>query len=138
MNINQRHWPYLKQYTLLLIGLCFIQIILNFYFPPFAKLGRWSLLVKITTSLAVISFYAMIAMFPESYARQSNLEFFDDFPDPVLVKKLFRVWKIILCAMLSLYFWHIKFYRLPTFWYFILFINFVVSDIILYLMLRRK
>ena len=118
MDIFKGHWPQFKQESTALIYLFIVQTYLNFNYPAFIKLGSpLNICWAVTSSIACALIYLYVFLFPENYAYLINLEFFDDFPDPILIKNIFKGLMFLVANSTYLYLWHINYFDASNVWY---------------------
>lgn len=137
MNIDGKRRARFKQNLLAILYLSVIQTWLNFNFPAFTQLGSpLSDLLKVIMSIMFIFGYIMILVFPHDHVRSINLEFLDDFPDPILFKNIFKVLMLIVANATFIYLWYTDFHRVPSKWYFIWYVHSVIALFIIHRSVR--
>lgn len=109
-----------------------LQILLNYNFPAFVRLGSpLNIVVEALVSVACVVVYAHLFLFPENYIRLINLEFFDDFQDPILFKSIFKGLMLMVCQVSWSYLWYIDYYNMSNEWYIILYSYYTFAFLII-------
>jgi hypothetical protein len=133
MNIFQGRWCQFKQELPALLYLAIVQTWLNFNFPAFnGREGFFSVVILTLLSILCILVYSYAFIFPENYAQIINLGFFDDAPDPLFVKDVFRGLMCILFNSVFFYMWYVNYYRVSDIWYVVSYIHFIVTAALIY------
>jgi hypothetical protein len=127
MNISKERWLQLKQELPTLIFFCVFQLWFSLTYPPVEHEG---LLLKYVCASAltilVACSYAYAFLFPEAFIRFINLEFFDDYPNPGLVKNSFKMSMFVIMHILYGYVWYTNIYRRAQSWYILCYGVFVI------------
>jgi hypothetical protein len=133
MTILQGCWRQFKQELPALLYLSIVQTWLNFNFPAFNGLeSSFNVAAVILLSILCILVYSYAFIFPENYAQIINLGFFDDAPDPLFVKDVFRGLMCILFNSVFFYMWYVNYYRVSDIWYVVSYIHFIVTAALIY------
>ena len=132
-------WARLQQNLPAFVFVLIVQIWLNFKIQPFIPLqSPFDIAWKIVISVFCILVYLQIILFPEYYERMVTLAFLDDFPNPQLAKKIYRIGMLMVVSATLLYFWHIDFYRVTDAWYVILYSHFVITFTLIYRIIKNS
>ena len=139
MNISKDRWLNFKQNLPTLIYLSIVQTWLNFNYPVFIRLGNpLSILITVLLSILCIAIYTYVFVYPENLSRQMNLEFLDDFPNPIFAKNLFNFLYFGLGYLFYLYLCSKNFYNVDGIWYVVWYVHYVVTFILIYRAVNRK
>lgn len=129
-------WIQCKKELPIFVYLSVIQIWLNFNFPAFNRLG--SPVVQVLLSIVSVGVYLHVILFTERYVKYIDMSFLDDFPDPALVKNIFKAGMLFVLHVSYLYLWLINFYGVASIWYLILYVHWAITFLLLYNAISSK
>ena len=132
-----KYWSLYKYELFPLLYLLIIQTWVTFNFPAFIRLGNpWYWIVSTSLSLFGIITYIFLILFPERLARSYNASFLDEAPDASTFKKIYNAIRLLIAIAITLYIWHIDYYRMSNIHYIILFTHYII--VYLFIMQRMK
>ncbi|KKR97318.1 MAG: hypothetical protein UU47_C0001G0091 [candidate division TM6 bacterium GW2011_GWE2_41_16] len=129
-----------KQELPTIILLIALQTLMNFTFPWIFVKASHSLdvLIKVLMSIACACVYTYTIVFPETIRLQINLNFFDHYPNPVFVKRLYKLLMFIMFSLSFVYLWWVNYYHIPAFWYTILYLYSITMIALFYSAVQKR
>ena len=138
MNTFKYYRSRIKQELPALIPLSIVQAWLCFNYLPWVKIeGILGFALPVSASIVTVAFLFYAFSFPEVYARELNLEFFDDFPYSDDCKILFKILVQAIFHTVMLYSWCIDFHRCTNTWYAVWYMYCMASFILFSRAFRR-
>lgn len=147
MDIVKNRWPQFKQELLTFIYLSTIQVWINFNFPTFIKqVHPFNIIIPTLLSIICISIYLLILIFPETLSfiiddtlnsAEYLLSSASQTSNPLLFKRIYIGFLVVLFHAVYLYNWHRNYYGLPNIWYIILYVHSISIFILIYKAFQR-
>ena len=134
MKISVERWSKFKQELLTIIFISTLHIWWCFNFPAYIRLGfPWNTMLSVAMSIFGIVAYVIIFSSPQKFV--SCLKF-----DPIdeslffglIIKKIMRVWILVVYHISILIIWYKDFYRMPSIYYMLLYIYYLTFFILLF------
>jgi hypothetical protein len=141
MNKLEDLWPKFKQELPSILYLCSTQILLNFNFPVFVRLGfPLSIIAATILSIMAIFVYIYVFLFADKFAPSFNLEYLDDAPTHVrdILKKIERVGLIVIAHLAMLFSWYYNIYGISNIYYAIYYVHFVTAFVLIARAIKRS
>ncbi len=141
MNRSEERWLKFKQERITILFLCTIQILLNFTFPPFSRLGfPLSIIFPTIFSFVTACCYIYIFFYIDKLAPWMNLKYSNDEPDSLVYvfKNIERMIFIVISHMGVFLAWYYNMYDIAGIYYIIYYLYFIIVFILIYRAVKRS